>query len=126
MPYHVESLLSARLFLSPQLVGGRLYFLSDLGGRISLYAMDAAGGIPEPLLPRGVALQNPILMDGDSFFVFPKLGKVLVMIDKDGDENYQPMLVPLEGGVPEPAFGDRFAGQQVVCYGSDRERNLTF
>ena len=49
----IESLLSARLFLSPQLADDRLYFVSDLAGRLSLYAMDAAGGVPEPLLPPG-------------------------------------------------------------------------
>ena len=63
-------------------------------------------------------------MDGESFFVFPGLGKVLVMIDRDGDENYQPAFVPLDGGMPEYPFGDRFAGQQVVCVHADLERNL--
>lgn len=34
-------MLAARLFLSPELVGERLNFLSDLSGRMSsLYAMD--------------------------------------------------------------------------------------
>ena len=33
----IESLLSARLFLNPQLAGDRLYFVSDLSGRLSLY-----------------------------------------------------------------------------------------
>ena len=42
----IESLLSARLFVSPQLADGRLYFISNLSGRLSLYAMDAAGGVP--------------------------------------------------------------------------------
>ncbi|MEI6308734.1 MAG: S9 family peptidase, partial [bacterium] len=86
--FRIESLLSARLFLSPQLVGERIYFLSDLSGRISLYVMDKGGSVPEPLLPRDIALQNPFQMGGEPFFVFPKLGKILVMIDKDGDENY--------------------------------------
>ena len=31
------------------------------------------------------------------------------MIDKDGDENYQPMVIPLDGGIPEPLF-PQFAG----------------
>ena len=112
------------LFLSPQLVGNRLFFISDLSGRLSLYAMDCGGSVPEPLLPRDIAVQNPILMDGESFFVFPGLGLVLVMIDRDGDENYQPAFVPLDGGMPEYRFGDRFAGQQVVCVHADLERNL--
>ena len=116
--------MAARLFLSPQSVGNRLFFVSDLSGRLNLYAMDHGGSVPEPLLPRDIALQNPLLMDGESFFVFPELGKVLVMIDRDGDENYQPTFVPLDGGFPEHPFGDRFAGQQVVCAHADLERNL--
>jgi hypothetical protein len=121
----IESLLAARLFLSPQLVGERIFFLSDLSGRISLYAMDKGGSVPEPLLPPDVALQNPALMNGESFYVFAKLGRVLVMIDQDGDENYQPCFVPLDGGLPEPILGDRFQGQQVNCIHCDPERNLT-
>jgi hypothetical protein len=62
--YGVESLLAARLFLSPQLVGNRLFFISDLSGRLNLYAMDHGGSVPEPLLPRDIALQNPLLMYG--------------------------------------------------------------
>ena len=58
--YSVELLLAARLFLSPQLVGNRLFFISDLSGRLSLYAMDCGGSVPEPLLPRDIALQNPM------------------------------------------------------------------
>jgi len=122
--FSIESLLSARLFMSPQLVGDRLYFLSDLSGRISLYAMDKGGSVPEPLLPRDTALQNPLLMEGVSFYVFPKLGKILVMIDQDGDENYQPCTIPLDGGVLEPLVGDRFKDQQVNCLHCDLDRNV--
>jgi hypothetical protein len=67
----IESLLSARLFLEPQLADGRLYFISSLSGHLSLFAMDAAGGVPEPLLPPQIALQNPELIGGLSFFVIP-------------------------------------------------------
>lgn len=123
-PFRIESLLSARLFLGPQLVGERIYFLSDLSGRISLYVMDKGGSVPEPLLQRDIALQNPFHMGGKSFYVFPKLGKILVMIDKDGDENYQPMWVSLDGGEPELLAGERFANQQVNCSHCDIERNL--
>jgi pimeloyl-ACP methyl ester carboxylesterase len=123
-PIRIESLLSARLFMSPQMVANRIYFLSDFSGRISLYVMDKGGSVPESLLPPNIALQNPILMNGESFYVFPKLGRILVMIDRDGDENYQPCLIPLEGGLPEPAFGDRFSGQQVNCQHCDLERSL--
>ncbi|MFN3982283.1 MAG: S9 family peptidase, partial [Caldilinea sp.] len=56
--------------------------------------------------------------------VLPSLGKILLMLDRDGDENYQPVFVPIEGGLPAPIFGDRFAGQQVFCTFCDAERNL--
>ncbi|MCX6045928.1 MAG: prolyl oligopeptidase family serine peptidase [Chloroflexi bacterium] len=121
--FHIESLLSARLFLIPQIVGDQIYFVSDLSGRLNLYAMRVGGSVPEPLLPPNIALQSPHHLD-TLFYVFPKLDKILVMIDQDGDENYQPMLIPLTGGLPEPLFGDRFANQQVMCVKCDTERNL--
>jgi dipeptidyl aminopeptidase/acylaminoacyl peptidase len=104
----IESLLSARLFLEPQLAGGRLYFISSLSGHLSLFAMDADGSVPEPLLPPQIALQNPELIGGHSFYVLPELDRIVVMIDSDGDENYRPFVIPLEGGFPEPLAGDRF------------------
>ena len=55
----IESLLSARLFQVPQLAGDRLYFVSNLSGRLSLYAMDYGGSVPQPLLQPHLALQNP-------------------------------------------------------------------
>jgi pimeloyl-ACP methyl ester carboxylesterase len=110
--YRIESLLSARLFLAPQLAGERIYFISNLSGRLSLYAMDHGGSVPEPLLPPHIALQNPELIGGGSFQVFPDLGKILVMLDQDGDENYQPMLIPITGGFPEAAFGGALAGKR--------------
>lgn len=124
--FRIESLLSARLFLSPQLVGNRIYFISDLSGRLSLYAMAKGGSVPEPLLPPDIALQNPTLMGGVPFYVFPKLKKILVTIDRDGDENYQPCFIPIEGGIPAPAFGDQFKGQQVHCHHCDAEKNTAF
>lgn len=126
MTFRVESLLSARLFLVPQLVGERIYFLSNLSGHISLYVMDYGGSVPEPLLPPEIALQNPHLISGKSFYVFPKLEKILVMIDRDGDENYQPMLIPITGGYPEPAFGDKFENYRVHCGKCDPTENLAY
>ena len=61
----LEALLSGRLFLQPQLTSGRLYFISNLSGRLSLYVMDEEGGVPEPLLPPQLALQNPELVEGE-------------------------------------------------------------
>ncbi len=124
--YRIESLLSARLFLVPKLVENRIYFLSNLSGKISLYAMDYGGSVPEPLLPPEIALQNPHLIAGQSFFVFPKLGKILVMIDKDGDENYQPMTIPITGGYPESPFGDQFSNYRVHLADGDPETNLVY
>jgi pimeloyl-ACP methyl ester carboxylesterase len=122
----IESLLSARLFLVPQVVGDRLFFISNLSGHLSLYAMDVGGSVPEPLLPPHIALQNPHLMGGASFVVFPSLGRILVTIDSDGDEAYKPMLIPVDGGLPEPAFPGRFDGEAVHCVHYDIERTLIY
>lgn len=126
MTYRIESLLSARLFLSPQLVGQRIFFVSNLGGALSLYAMDAGGSVPEPLLPPNIALQNPDLVDGYLFAVFPRLQKILLLLDNDGDENYQPMWIPLEGGYPEPVFGDRLQNFRVQCPKVDWENQIAY
>lgn len=128
MAISIESLLAARLFMSPKRLRNRLFFLSNLGqgGHLSLFAMDVGGSVPEPLLPARIALQNPELVEAEVFALFPKLGKILLMLDRDGDENYQPMLIPLEGGIPEPAFGAAFDGYRVRCLESDPERNLAY
>jgi pimeloyl-ACP methyl ester carboxylesterase len=130
--HQIDSFLSARLFLSPQLVDECIYFISNLSGHMSLYAMDYGGSVPEPLLPPSIAMQNPHLIGGKSYYVFPKLGKILVMLDKDGDENYQPMLIPITGGYPEPCFNDFFKDYRVhlgecdpteqICYLSGESR----
>ncbi|MGE5224282.1 MAG: alpha/beta fold hydrolase [Omnitrophica WOR_2 bacterium] len=122
----VESLLSARLFMVPQLARNRLYFISNLGGHLSLYAMNYGGSVPEPLLPPHIALQNPHLMDGFSYYVFPDINQILVMIDKDGDENYQPMLVPLEGGFPQVAFDNFFANYRAHLVDCFPDQNLVY
>ncbi len=126
MVARIESFLSARLFIFPQLVGDCLYFLSNLSGHLSLYSMGYGGSVPEPLLPANLALQNPELIGGLSFYVFPQLGKILVMIDQDGDENYQPRLIPIEGGFPEPAFDNFFAQHRVHLTLCDSENNLVY
>lgn len=122
----IESLLSARQFLKPQWVGEKLYFISDLGGHLSLYVMDEAGSVPQPLLPANIALQNPVLVDGESFRVFPNIGKIMVMIDSDGDENYQPMLIEQDGGFPQPAFDEALTGYRVHCTAVDLETNHVY
>lgn len=122
----IESLLSARLFLQPQLVEDRLYFISNLGGHLSLYAMDRGGSVPEPLLPPDIALQNPHLVSGHPYHVFPRLGRILLMLDRDGDENYQPVLVPMEGGNPEAVFTETLADHRVHMDHPDPERNVAY
>jgi len=124
--FPIQSLLSARLLLSPQLAKGKIYFLSDMSGVMSLYAMDQNGSLPEPLLPAGLALQNPHIMFGHNFYVLPALGKILVMIDENGNENYQPCFIPLSGGIPEPIFGDKFKNEQLVCLHCDIEKNIAY
>ena len=126
MNYRIESLMSARLFVAPQYAFDRVYFMSNLSGHLSLYAMYHGGSVPEPLLPPHIALQNPHLIGGHSYYVFPEMEKILVMIDNDGDENYQPTLIPLEGGFPEPAFNNFFAKYRVHLGECDREKGIVY
>jgi len=126
MSYRVESLMSARLFVVPQHVGKKVYFLSNMSGHLSLYSMAIGGSVPVPLLPPHIALQNPHLIGGKSFYVFPQLKQILVMIDRDGDENYQPMIIPLEGGFPEPAFKNFFASYRVHLGECDPKKNIVY
>jgi len=122
----IASFLSARLHLSPQIVGDRIYFISNMSGRLSLYGMYYGGSLPEPLLPPDIALPNPELVGGRSFFVFPLLDKILVMLDHDGNEKYLPMLIPLQGGFPEPAFDNFFEKYRVHLAGCDIDRNIVY
>ena len=124
----IEFMLSARLFIAPRLVGDRIFFLSNLGqgGYLSLYAMDYGGSVPEPLLPPGIAVQNPDLVGGATFIVFSQLNQILLMLDHNGDENYQPMLLPIEGGVPRPAFGDALNDYRLHCYKHDVEHGIVY
>src|SRR5467141_2709427 len=124
--FPIESLLSARLLLAPKIVGNKVFFLSDFSGVLSLYSMDKKGSIPQPLLPGGQALVNPHLMDGHNFYVLPKLGKVLVMMDKLGNENYQPIFVPIEGGIPERSLGEKYEGEKLACVECDIETNIAY
>jgi len=126
MLYRVESLMSARLFVVPQHVGKKVYFLSNMSGHLSLYSMSFGGSVPVPLLPPHIALQNPHLIDGKSFYVFQQLKQILVMIDRDGDENYQPMIIPLEGGFPEPAFKNFFASYRVHLEECDPKKGIVY
>ena len=122
----IESLLSARLFLQPQLTNGRLYFISSLSGRLSLYAMDEGGGVPEPLLPPQIALQNPELVGGRPFRVLSERGEILVMIDRDGDENYAPFSIPLEGGFPKPLAAGTFDGRRSHLVDVDAKTSVAY
>jgi pimeloyl-ACP methyl ester carboxylesterase len=122
----IESLLSARLFVQPRLVADRIFFVSNLSGHLSLYAMDATGGVPEPLIPPRIALQNPELVGGELYHVFPRLGQILVMLDSDGDENYVPHLLPTEGGFPEPLSDEVFASGRAHLIKADDEGAIAY
>jgi dipeptidyl aminopeptidase/acylaminoacyl peptidase len=122
----IEALLSARLFVEPQLNDDRITFVSNLSGHLSLYAMDATGGVPEPLLPPQVALQNPELVGGELFHVCADLGRIVVMIDADGDENYVPHVIPLDGGFPEPLAPDAFAGGRSHLVRVDDDARIAY
>jgi len=124
--YQIESFLSARLFLLPEKVGKRVYFVSNLSGRLSLYAMSKSGSVPEPLIPPEIALQNPHHVDGRLYKPYPKLGKLLVMLDKDGDEDYKPMLVPIEGGYPRPAFNEMLEDHRFFLEQTFPEENIVY
>ncbi len=124
--FQISAMLSARTFQFPRLVEGRIYFISNLSGHLSLYAMDYGGSIPQPLLPPDIALQNPHLLETTPYEVFPKLNKIVVMLDHDGDENYQPVEIPLEGGFPTPCFNNFFAGTRVRLMLSDPRANLLY
>lgn len=124
--FSIESLLSARLLLSPQLAEGKVYFISDLSGCMSLYSMKRTASLAVPLLPSGLALQNPHLMIGYNYYVLPKLQKILVMIDENGNENYQPSFIPIEGGIPKPIFGDKYKNEQIACLHCDAENNVAY
>lgn len=120
----IEALLSARLFLRPKLVDKKIYFLSNLSGKNSLYVMDYGGSVPQPLLPPDITLQNPHLIGGKSFEVFKNLERILVMIDQDGDENYLPMQIPITGGFPESAFKGFFNHSRCHLGFTDVDNNL--
>src|SRR5262245_26998249 len=122
----IESLLSARTFVEPQLAGDRLVFVSSLAGQLSLFSMDVDGAVPEPLLPPRIALQNPELVGGYSFHVHPHGGQLVVMIDRDGDENYEPYVVPLSGGFPEPLAPEAFAGRRSHLLDFDPKAGVAY
>ena len=122
--YRIEALLSARLFLRPEISCCEIFFISNLSGRNSLYKMAQGGSVPEPLLPPNIVLQNPHLIGGKSYAIFKEINKVLVMIDNNGDENYLPMVIPMSGGFPEPAFDNFFENTRCHLVYVKAEKNL--
>jgi pimeloyl-ACP methyl ester carboxylesterase len=123
---NIESLLSARLFLQPQIVGNRIYFISNLTGHLSLYSILEGGSIPEPLLPPQIALQNPHLLDGTSFFVCEQLGKIFLVLDKDGDENYRLSSISIEGGYPDDILENKLSGYRVYLTEFDPDELILY
>jgi esterase/lipase len=124
--YPVESILSARQVVNARISGDYIYFISDMSGMMSLYRMRKVGSFPERLIPADMALQNPHLMAGQLFVIFPSLGKIMVMADENGNELYQPNFIPLEGGVPERIFGDNYLGQQIACTFYDTKKSIAY
>lgn len=122
--HRIESLLAARLFVAPQLVDDRLYFVSNLSGHLNLYVMRVGGSVPEPLLPPHLALQNPELMGGYLYYVFKD--KILLMLDTDGDERYLPHLLPLDGGFPEPILQEMVAESRAYCVKIDPDKEIVY
>ena len=82
--------------------------------------------MPEPLLPPQMALQNPELVGGELFHVLPALGQILVMIDADGDENYVPHVIPLDGGFPEPLADEPFSGGRSHLVHVDDDAEIAY
>jgi pimeloyl-ACP methyl ester carboxylesterase len=124
--YRIESILSARLFIQPHLEGKWIYFQSNLSGHISLYRMKIGGSVPQPLIPPEIAMHNPHLIDGYPFVVLPKIQKIVVMLDQDGDEKYQPMLIPMTGGYPEPMLEEVFKDYRCHLVESDSKKNILY
>jgi len=123
--YKIESFLSARLFLVPEKIGVKIFFISNLSGRLSLYVMDKNGSVPIPLLPPEIAVQNPHLV-GNIYKVFPDLGQILIMLDKDGNEDYKPMFIPIDGGYPQPAFTELYEDHRFFLSKAYPDENVAF
>ena len=87
--------------------------------------MDKGGSVPQPLLPPDIALQNPHHVP-NLYQVFPELGKVLIMLDSNGDENYQPMVIPIDGGYPEPALPTLPDNYRWHLVDSDSRANVVY
>jgi dienelactone hydrolase len=66
------------------------------------------------------------LIGGYSFFVLPGLDQVVVMLDRDGDENYKPFVIPLEGGFPEPLAGTAFDGYRSHLIDVDPDAAIAY
>src|SRR3989441_343071 len=130
--FPIESLLSARLLLEPQIEGDQIYFLSDLAGTLSLYSIARDGSIPQPLLP-GVPLdqrdgkQVPLTGIGWCSFVDNNEGlffESTIFHDDGGltylslDDPSRPIDVPIKGlrhsGVGEMAGVRRVKGDVFV------------
>lgn len=125
--YPIEALMAARQVQRPALNGDKVYFIGNLPGHYCFYEMSKAGGYPIPLIPEHIALQNPHLMNSPSFGLVPKLDMAIIMVDKDGNELYQPMTVQLSaGGIPQPLFGDTYKDMQVTLSHLNPHTNIAF
>jgi hypothetical protein len=122
----IEALLAARIFEAPNWIGDDLYYVSNLGGKLSLYRSRVQGSIPQGLLPPALALQNPELVNGYLYKPFPELGMIVLMVDRDGDEVYLPHLIPLDGGFPELLLPHVFEACRAHLAYADADLNVAY
>lgn len=54
--FPIESLLSGRQFLEPQISGDKIYFIGNLAGRYSLYVMDKSSSIFQPMIQKNALI----------------------------------------------------------------------
>ena len=126
--HRIESLLAARLFIEPQLAGDRVVFVSNLGGHLSLYAMDdSAARCPSSCCRRRWRCRTPSSSTASSYVVIPGIDRIVVVLDRDGDERYRPYLIPLDGGFPEPLAPDTFGEvRNVHVAGVNHATNVAY
>ena len=48
------------------------------------------------------------------------------MLDNDGDEDYKPMLIPIDGGYPKPAFEEGFDTHRFFLNRAYPEDNVAY
>lgn len=123
----LEQLLSFRTHLCPELHNDKIFFVSNLSGFYGLYAMPFEGGFPQPLLPTDISLHDPTMMYGSKLFSsVPNINKIIIMLDDNGNENYQPYLIPVGGGIPEKLFAEDEAANKYLLTNLDKDLSIAY